>query len=281
MPLVDIKDILNKADREGYGVGSFSVASMEMIVGAVKAAEELNSPLILQIAEVRLKHSPLHIIGPAMVKAAEESKVPVAVHLDHGINIETIKKALDLGFTSVMYDGSHFPLEENIKRTKEVIELAKQYGASVEAEIGQVAGSEDGSADIEMLITSLEDAKQFYAETKVDALAISIGNAHGMYKEEPKLNFERLKEIHESVKVPLVLHGGSGINDEEFKKCIKYGIRKINVATATFNSVVDRVEKLIKNNDIVGYFTYHSEVIDAAYENIKKHMIIFGSCNKA
>lgn len=281
MPLVSMKDILTKANEEGYGVGSFSVANMEMIIGAIKAAEELNSPLILQIAEVRLKHSPLHIIGPAMVNAAKNAKVPVAVHFDHGIKIETIHQALELGFTSVMFDGSHLPIEENIKETKKVIELAKNYGATVEAEIGQVGGSEDGSEDIAIRITSVEDAKHFYEETNVNALAVAIGNAHGVYKEEPKLHLERLQEIHDNVEVPLVLHGGSGISAEEFKKCVKNGIRKLNVATATFNNVVTEVQKLFKENDSVDYFTYHEEVINGAYENVKRHMNIFGSPNKA
>ncbi len=278
MALVRMKELLEKADKSDYGIGAFSVANMEMIMGAVKAGEELNFPLILQIAEVRLKHSPLELIGPVMIEAAKKAKVPVAVHLDHGINIETIKQALDLGFTSVMFDGSHLPLDENIKKTKEVVELAKKYGATVEAEIGRVGGSEDGTKDINMLITRVEDAVRFYEETKVDALAVAIGNAHGVYKEAPKLQFERLKEINDAVEIPLVLHGGSGIIVYEFKKCIKYGIKKINVATATFNNVVKRVDELLKNSEWVDYFTYHNKVIEAAYENVKEHINIFKSC---
>lgn len=279
MSLVKMGELLKEADKSNYGVGAFSIANMEMIMGAVKAAEELNYPLILQIAEVRLKHSPLELIGPVMIAAAKRAKTKVAVHLDHGMTMETIKLALDLGFTSVMFDGSHLPLDENIKQTKKVIELAKKYGATVEAEIGRVGGSEDGSKDINMLITRVEDAVKFYEETKVDALAIAIGNAHGVYKEEPNLQFQRLKEIDDAVKIPLVLHGGSGIKPEEFKKSIKYGIKKINVATATFNNVVKRVEELFKNSDSVDYFTYHDMVIEGAYENVKNHMNIFKNCD--
>lgn len=281
MALVRMKELLEDADKSDYGVGAFSIANMEMIMGAVKAAEELNSPIILQIAEVRLKHSPLDLIGPAMIEAAKEAKVPVAVHLDHGTTIETIKQALDLGFTSVMFDGSHLPLDENIKKTKEVINLAKQYDATVEAEIGRVGGSEDGSEDINMLITSVKDAKKFYEETKVDALAIAIGNAHGVYKKAPDLQFSRLKEIDDEVEIPLVLHGGSGIEADGFRKCIKNGIKKINVATATFNNVVTRVGELFKNSKSIEYFTYHEKVIYGAYENVKKHIEIFGSNNRA
>ncbi|KAJ48818.1 fructose-bisphosphate aldolase [Clostridium tetanomorphum DSM 665] len=281
MPIVNMKELLINAEQGNYCIGAFSIANMEMIMGVLKAAEETRSPIILQIAEVRLKHSPLSLIGPVMMEGARHAKVPVAVHLDHGESLHTIKEALDLGFTSVMYDGSHLSLEENIKNTKKIISVAKTYGAAVEGEVGIIGRKEDGSGNDEVLITSLEDAKKFYKETGVDALAIAIGNAHGIYKSKPNLNFKRLKEINNNVKVPLVLHGGSGITEEGFKKSIECGIRKINVATATFNSVVKTVDKLFKSSDEVDYFTYHNKIIEAAYENVKEHIRIFGSNNKA
>ena len=219
MPLVNMKDLLLDAQKGGYAVGSFSIANMEMILGVIKAAEETKSPIILQIAEVRLNHSPLHIIGPTMIAAAKGAKVPVAVHLDHGTTLECIQQALDLGFTSVMFDGSHLDVEENIAMTKKVIEMAKPYGAAVEAEIGCVGGSEDGSVDIAMRCTSPEQAKHFYDETNVDALAIAIGNAHGFYKEAPELRFDILEKVRDAVEVPLVLHGGTGIEPEDFIRC--------------------------------------------------------------
>lgn len=274
MALVKMKEILDHAEENQYGVGAFSVANMEMVIGAVKAAEELRSPLILQIAEVRLKHSPLHIIGPAMVAAAKRANVPVAVHLDHGITEETIREALELGFSSIMYDGSHHPLEENISVTQKMAAIAREYGATVEAEIGQVGGSEDGSVDLEVLITSTEEAKRFEYETDIDALAIAIGNAHGVYKREPNLRIERLQQINEEVEIPLVLHGGSGISQEDFRTCISHGIRKINVATSTFNKVVKRVNE---NAPFKDYFTYHEKVIIASAENVKRHMLMFQS----
>ena len=219
MPLVNMKDLLLDAQKGGYAVGSFSIANMEMILGVIKAAEETKSPIILQIAEVRLNHSPLHIIGPTMIAAAKGAKVPVAVHLDHGTTLECIKQALELGFTSVMFDGSHLDVEENIAMTKKVIEMAKPYGAAVEAEIGCVGGSEDGSVDIAMRCTSPDQAKHFYDETGVDALAIAIGNAHGFYKEAPELRFDILEKVRNAVEVPLVLHGGTGIEPEDFIRC--------------------------------------------------------------
>ncbi|EPC8408855.1 class II fructose-bisphosphate aldolase [Bacillus thuringiensis] len=281
MPLVQMKDILIKSDQENYGVGAFSVANMEMVMGAIQAAEELRSPLILQIAEVRLNHSPIHMIGPLMVAAAKKATVPVAVHFDHGMTFEKIKETLEIGFSSVMFDGSHYPLEENIQRTKEVVELAKQYGATVEAEIGKVGGSEDGSEDIEMMLTSTKEAKRFAEETDVDALAVAIGNAHGMYNGDPDLRLDRLQEINGIVDIPLVLHGGSGISPEDFKQCIQHGVRKINVATATFQNVINAVNTAVLNTSYSDYFMYHQDVIEAAYENVKNHMLIFGSENKA
>ncbi|WP_027623928.1 class II fructose-bisphosphate aldolase [Clostridium lundense] len=281
MAIVNMKELLINAQQENYCIGAFSIANMEMIMGALKAAEETRSPIILQIAEVRLKYSPLSLIAPMMIEGARHAEVPVAVHLDHGESLDTIEEALTLGFTSVMYDGSHLPIEENIKNTKKVIAMAKKYGAAVEGEIGIIGKKEDGSGDGESLITRVEDAKKFYDETGVDALAIAIGNAHGVYTSAPNLNFTRLKEISTSIKVPLVLHGGSGITEEGFKESIEYGIKKINVATATFNSVVKSVDKLFKSSNTVDYFTYHNNVIEAAYENIKKHIKIFGSYNKA
>lgn len=277
MTLVKMRELLKHAQEQNYGVGAFSVANMEMVIGAIRAAEEVRSPLILQIAEVRLNHSPIHMIGPLMVEAAKEASIPVAVHFDHGMTIEKIKQALKIGFSSVMYDGSHYSIKENIRKTKEVVELAKQYDATVEAEIGRVGGSEDGSEDIEMLLTSVEDAKYFAEETSIDALAVAIGNAHGMYKGDPHLRLDRLQEIQEQVEIPLVLHGGSGISTEDFKQCIQYGIRKINVATATFNSVTNMLHKSVPYSD---YFQLHQDVIQVAYDNIKYHIQIFGSYNR-
>lgn len=274
MALVKMKDILEHAEAHNYGIGAFSVSNMETVMGAIKAAEELRSPAILQIAEVRLKHSPLNLIGPVMVKAAEAASVPVAVHFDHGLTEEKIHEALEIGFTSVMYDGSHHSLEGNIAETKKIIELAKKYGATVEAEIGQVGGSEDGSVDLDILVTSISEAKQFAEETSVDTLAIAIGNAHGVYKGDPVLRFDRLEEIDNGVEIPLVLHGGSGISEADFRKCISHGIRKINVATATFNHVVKHVNQSAPYDD---YFTYQESVVAAAEENVRRHILMFQS----
>ncbi len=279
--LVNMKDLLADAQKRNYAVGSFSVANMEMVLGVIKAAEETSSPIILQIAEVRLNHSPLALIGPLMVAAAEEASVPVAVHLDHGKTPCCIEQALDIGFTSVMFDGSHLPVEDNIEITKGIVEIAKEYGAAVEAEIGCVGGSEDGSEDIAINCTSPEQAKRFAEETGVDALAIAIGNAHGNYKETPHLRFDILEKVHSLVSVPLVLHGGTGISPDDFIRCHQNGIKKINIATATFDSVERSVRESYESGKISGYYDLHEAEIDGAYQNAKKHMEIFYSVGKA
>lgn len=279
--LVNMKELLKDAQDSNYAVGSFSVANMEMVLGVLKAARELSAPIILQIAEVRLKQSPLEIIGPLMVAAAENADTPVAVHFDHGKTEEKIKQALDLGFTSVMFDGSHLPLDENIATTKRIIDIAGKYNASVEAEIGCVGGSEDGSEDIAINCTKPQDAVRFEAETGVDALAIAIGNAHGNYKDVPKLRFDILQKVNEMTNTPLVLHGGTGISPDDFVKCSKNGIKKINIATATFDCVEQSVRQAYEQDAINGYYDLHHAEIEGAYQNAKKHIMIFGSNNKA
>lgn len=281
MALVNMKDLLADAKKRNYAVGSFSVANMEMVLGVIKAAEETMSPIILQIAEVRLNFSPLAVIGPLMVAAAKQAKVPVAVHLDHGKTLECIEHALKLGFTSVMFDGSHLPVDENIAMTQKVIEMAKPYGAAVEAEIGCVGGSEDGSEDIAMRCTSPEQAVKFSTQTGVDALAIAIGNAHGNYKQAPNLRFDILNQVRDSVETPLVLHGGTGISPDDFIKCHQNGIKKINIATATFDSVERSVRESYESKKICGYYDLHSAEVEGAYLNAKKHMEIFYSVGKA
>ena len=256
--LVNMRDLLADAEKGNYAVGSFSVANMEMVLGAVQAAEELNAPIILQIAEVRLKQSPLEIIGPLMVAAAKSAKVPVAVHFDHGKTLKKINQALEIGFTSVMFDGSHLPLDENIAMTNRVIESAKKYDC-----------------------TKPEDAVKFESETGVDALAVAIGNAHGNYKATPKLRFDILETVDKMTKTPLVLHGGTGISPDDFVRCSKTGIKKINIATATFDSVENSVRDCYKNKSIKGYYDLQAAEVDGAYNNVKRHILIFGTQNKA
>ena len=275
MALVKMKDLLKRAEEKNIGCGAFSVGNMEMVKGAIRAAEELNTPIILQIAEVRLKNSPLHLMGPMMVQAAKEAKVDVAVHLDHGLTIETVDKALEFGFTSVMLDASTLPFEENIAKVKTVVEKARKYGATVEAELGLVGGSEDGSCDHGIRCTDPDDAVVYARETGIDALAVAIGNAHGNYPVAPTLAFDVLEKIHEKVDIPLVLHGGSGITDKDFQRAISLGIRKVNIATASFNSLTAHVEKYMASTDKHNFFDLNEAMVQGTYENVKRHILVF------
>lgn len=275
MALVKMKDLLKRAEEKNIGCGAFSVGNMEMVKGAIRAAEELNTPIILQIAEVRLKNSPLHLMGPMMVQAAKEAKVDVAVHLDHGLTFETVDKALELGFTSVMLDASTLPFEENIAKVKTVVEKARKYGATAEAELGLVGGSEDGSCDHGIRCTDPDDAVVYARETGIDALAVAIGNAHGNYPVAPTLAFDVLEKIHEKVDIPLVLHGGSGITDKDFQRAISLGIRKVNIATASFNSLTAHVEKYMASTDKHNFFDLNEAMVQGTYENVKRHILVF------
>ena len=281
MALVKMKDLLRRAEEKNIGCGAFSVGNMEMVRGAIRAAEELDTPIILQIAEVRLKNSPLHLMGPMMVQAAKEAKVDVAVHLDHGLTFETVDKALELGFTSVMLDASTLPFEENIARVKAVVEKARKYGATVEAELGLVGGSEDGSCDHGIRCTDPDDAVVYARETGIDALAVAIGNAHGNYPVAPTLAFDVLEKIHEKVDIPLVLHGGSGITDKDFQRAISLGIRKVNIATASFNSLTAHVEKYMESTDKHNFFDLNEAMVQGTYENVKRHICLLYTSDAA
>ena len=284
MALVKMKDLLRRAEEKNIGCGAFSVGNMEMVRGAIRAAEELDTPIILQIAEVRLKNSPLHLMGPMMVQAAKEAKVDVAVHLDHGLKKETCLKALELGFSSIMYDCSTDSYEDNVRKVKEMADIAHSYGATIEGELGHVGDNPDsaeGSSHINPadFYTDPKMAKDFVDKTGVDALAIAVGTAHGAYKLPPKLDFERIHTIANTVDVPLVLHGGSGLTDNDFKRAIQEGISKINIFTDINVAAVEAEFRKFEtmNKGII-------DLIPAAVEAVKqetlKKMMLFSSNGK-
>lgn len=277
MPIVTLKELITRAGEKKIAVGAFSVGNMEMILGAIRAAEEMNTPIIIQIAEVRLPTSPLAVMGPMMVAAAENSSVDVCVHLDHGLNYETVEQALDIGFSSVMLDGSLLSFEDNIALTKKVVDTASRYGASVEAELGVVGGNEGGGKAHTIQYTDPLVADEFCKRTGVDALAVAIGNAHGHYAVAPKLRLDVLKQIDEACDTPLVLHGGSGITPETFQECIRNGIRKVNIATASFDAVTKASQTVSQNGG--NYFTLSQAMADAVCENVKNHIRIFNMEN--
>jgi len=279
MALALMTDLLREAEQRNKAVGAFNVANMEMIIGAIKAAETANTPIILQIAQARLVYSPFHLIAPMMVSAARAAKVPVAVHLDHGQTLDVIQRALDYGFTSVMIDGSALPLEQNIAITNDTLAAAKKYGAGVEAELGTIGGSE-GGAEKKAVATDPETVKVFLSRAPADALAIAIGNAHGHYQGTPQLDFEALKKIHALTQAPLVLHGGTGISDEDFRQCIDCGIRKINIATANFDAATDGIRAYCARHDTSGFFGLHEAAMQGVYENILRHIAVFNNFDK-
>ncbi len=233
--LVNMNEVLGPAKKGHYAVGLFNTVNLEMARGVIAAAEETESPVILGSAEVLLPFGPLEELAYLLIPMARRASVPVVVHLDHGLKRETCLRALELGFSSVMYDCSTDPYEENVRKVKEMAEIAHSFGATIEGEFGHVgdnpgAGSE-GTADPSAFFTDPDVAEDYVTRTGVDALAISVGNAHGAYKLPPKLDFKRIRAIAEKVSVPLVLHGGSGLSDNDFRMAIHDGICKVNIFT--------------------------------------------------
>jgi len=233
MGLVNTKDMLIKAYKEGYAVPAFNIHNLETIQVAVEAAAELRSPLILAATPGTMNYAGRNYIQAMAEAAAKEHDIPIALHLDHHETIDSIKESLDLGVKSVMIDGSHHSLEENIALTKEVVELAHSYGATVEGELGKLVGQEDDlvveAADAEY--TDPDAAVEFVEKSGVDTLAVAIGTGHGVYETEPNLDFERLEAIRNKIDVPIILHGASGISKEDVQKCISLGCAKVNVST--------------------------------------------------
>lgn len=235
--LVTLKQILNLCEARRCAVGSFNTPNLESVLAVIDAAEELKVPVIIQHAEVHEEIIPIEVIGPIMLDLAKKARVPVCVHLDHGENLDYVCKALQLGFTSVMYDGSMQPFEENMANTKMAVSFAAQTGASVEAEIGSMgkretgAGSAQDGPDPEKIYTDPEQAKAFAEATGIDALACSFGTTHGVYITKPKLDFDVVKNVRKKINIPVVMHGGSGVSREEFRRAIESGVRKINYYT--------------------------------------------------
>ena len=283
--LIPFREITRDALRRRYAVGAFNCLSVENVMGAVAAAEELHSPIILQLAEVQFPEAPMELMAPVFLRAARDAKVPVAVHLDHGRSIETCIRAVREGFTSVMFDGAELPFEENAEQTRLVVRLAHAAGVDVEAELGRVGdtgfGGEGTAAAAADVFTDVEESARFIARTGTDALAISIGNLHGRYTATPRLNIARLREIHARNAVPLVLHGGSGTSEEDFKACIRNGICKINVATAIQIAAAEAVAEYLARGGSPGYIGIKRRIIEASQRAVAEHIRLFESDGKA
>ena len=247
--LITLKNILKMAESKDMAIAAFNVTSLEGVLAVIEAAEDEDTPVILQFANAaHSKYISLEDIGRVMVAFADKSKVPVCVHLDHGNNFDEIKRALDLGFTSIMYDGSELSLKQNIANTKYAKILADEYGASIEAELGSM-GTEGENENILGAYTDPEVARVFVNETGIDALAASFGTVHGIYKSRPNLDFDIISGIRKLSGIPVVMHGGSGISESDFKKCIDCGVRKINYYTYAAKYAGDAIRDMVKDKN--------------------------------
>ncbi|MDF2590569.1 MAG: fba [Clostridia bacterium] len=233
MPLVSSYHLIREARKQGKAIPAFNIHNLEMIQAVVQGAEEMNSPVIIQTTPGTLTHAGIEYVGVIVKQAALDVRIPIALHMDHCPSYETIVKCIRNGYTSVMIDGAHLPYEENVALVKRVVEMAHAVGIQVEGEIGKIAGVEDDMFvnELEAHLTDPEEARQFAEETGVDSLAVAIGTAHGMYEGEPHLDFARITKIDSLVEIPLVLHGASGVPDEQVRKAIELGMAKINIAT--------------------------------------------------
>lgn len=248
--LVTLNDLfknINKNKVKAYG--AFNLHCYEMILPFFQASKEINIPIIMQISTGTAQYIGYKLLADSVKSLSETSGMDICLHLDHCSKEESIKEAIDSGFSSVMIDGSALPIEDNIKLTKRVVEFAHGVGVSVEGEIGTIGGNEDGiKANIDAsMYTEPKDALRFYKETGIDAMAISIGTAHGLYKGKANISFEKLKEIKELTNAPLVLHGGTGVSNEDIKKCVEYGINKVNVGTELNATWIEKAKETFKN----------------------------------
>lgn len=276
--LVNLNDVLRPAQQGHYAVGLFNTTDTDMLQAAIEAAEEMRAPIIIGTAEVLLPYGELQLIAPSVIAAAKRARVPVVVHYDHGLTFDRCMEALRLGFSSVMYDASAKPYAQNIQETREIVRIAHAFGATVEGEIGHV-GSADGSDPAgEDRYTTLQEATDYLRDTGVDALAIAIGTAHGAYKTAPKLSFDRLAQIRAAVDAPLVLHGGSGLSDDDFRRAVQSGIAKVNIFTdLCLAGMAAQKQAVAENRD---YLSARNLKKDAIREAVMKKMALFGCQNK-
>lgn len=283
--LATLNDVMKIAEEKKIAVGSFNTPNLEALQAVIEAAEELDLPVIIQFAQCHEPWIPLDVIGPIMVNAAEKSKVPVCVHLDHGETLEYLQQALDMGFTAIMYDGSTLSYEENLENTKKAVAMAAKTGASVEAELGSMgrresgAGDDSGENDDTKIYTDPHQAKIFVEETGIDALACSFGTTHGIYLTQPKLDFEVVKNVRSLTgDIPVVMHGGSGVSKEDYFKAIHAGVRKVNYFTymdkSGGNAVAEYVNS-VKEGEPMFFSSASMAARDAMKENVKAAMKMF------
>ncbi|RXT03743.1 ketose-bisphosphate aldolase [Ammoniphilus sp. CFH 90114] len=284
MKLVSGKDMLVKARAEGYAVGAFSAHNIETVQAILAASVEERAPVMIQIGQRVIKHAGMKAMVKLIETLGEGVEAEAAIHLDHGNSFEQAVQAIQLQFQSVMYDGSHHPLEKNIEITKRVVEAAHAVGISVEGELGRIAGTEDDLtvSEEEAFLTNVEDAVRFVGETGVDYLAVAVGTAHGFYRGVPKIHFDRLDDIQLACSLPLVLHGGSGVPDHLIREAIPLGIAKINVDTELRHAFTLAAQKVWEKNPKEYHLaTVHGESREAVKKKVIEKIRLFGSNGKA
>ena len=280
--LVTTKRILNDAKKGGYAVGAFNAENAEMVWAIVNAAEELNSPVIVQTTSSTLKYFPPVYFANIVKAAAAIASVPVAIHLDHGASYELAKACIDSGYTSVMIDGSALPYEENISVTQKVCAYAENFGVPVEAELGKIGGKEDDTECSEDQYTDPDQAVNFVERTGISSLAIAIGTAHGIYAKTPELDLNRIADIRKVVSIPLVMHGASGLSDTVIRDSVKKGISKINFATELRIAFTDTVKAyLAEYPGDIDPKKYMGAARVAVKELVKSKMLVCGSAGMA
>lgn len=280
--LVNLQEVLTYAENKNCAIGAFNTPSLECIIAVLHNAEKYNVPVIIEHAQLHESVMPLDIIGPIMVLCAKRAKVPVCVHLDHGETLDYIERALELGFTSAMYDGSKLSFEENIENTLNAVHMVRKYGAGIEAELGVMGVSESGEEETnskDNIYTDPELAKSFVEATGVNALAASFGTAHGIYLTKPQLDFPRIEKIKELTKVPLVMHGGSGVSEEDYVKAIEKGVRKINYYSYMSREGVFAARELLKNEENLLYHDIALAAVNAMEKDSEKAIKVFYGIN--
>ncbi len=280
--LVNLDYVLRPAMKSHYGVGLFNTINMEMVNGVVNAAEKLRAPVMMGPAEILLGAADLAEVAAMVRSRAEKTDIPVVLHYDHGLTFEKCIEAIQLGYTSIMYDCSTAPYEENVRRVAEMVRIAHAAGVTVEGELGHV-GDNEGAGRLEKpsdYYTDPEMARDFVERTGVDALAIAVGNAHGDYKFPPKLDFERIRKIAQTVDVPLVLHGGSGLSDDDFREAIRCGIAKINIFTDINKAQVRGMQKGIAAG-VNNAFDLTPYEVAAIQDAVEEKILLFSTDNKA
>jgi fructose-bisphosphate aldolase class II len=284
MPLVNMRDMLQHAHSNGYAVGAFDLVNLEFLQGIMTAAERHRSPVILSLAESHFDYYDFDLLMPAVEKAAQRASVPVAIHLDHGATLDSAIRAINLGCNGIMVDASQQTLTDNIRDTSGIVDMSHACGVPVEGELGYVPGVEGEDAERhpgEITYTTVDEAKQYVEKTGVDFLAVSIGTVHGRMQGSPNLDIGRLREINDALRLPLVIHGGTGLADDQFRNLIENGVAKINYYTALADLAANRLRQNHTNAPAAGYTGLVSGISDAITPEVGRCMQLWGSAGRS